>query len=250
MTGNAADLVTEQGELTFPAQRPGVLDAGLRNAWQWIAMITMVLDHIGYLYSISALRYVGRIAMPIYAILFVTTIKTGHVNLKRLLILAFLSQPPVMYIFEDYKLNIIFGFAVFAFTAAAIEKRHWVAVTAGLAMMFIPVAYGWYLYVTLAAFYWLPNPWTQRGVFTAATVVYTWWSAAHPRQLLAIVAPFIRRIRAPRPNKYLYRWFYPGHLYILSVLYYFIIGSLTAPFINLRYSDIVLQMENLLNRLL
>jgi hypothetical protein len=246
LTDNSTDVFAEQSESTPPIKRHTTLDAGLRNAYQWIAIVTMVLDHVGYLYGISALRYIGRFAMPIYVILFVTTMKAGRVNLKRLLVLAVLSQPPILYIFEDPKLNIIFGFAVFAYIAQAIEKRRWLAVAAGAVMMCIPIAYGWYLYVTLAVFYWLPNPWMQRGFFAAATGLYVYLTTTHPRQLLAILAPFIQGIRAPRPNKYIYRWFYPGHLYILAVLNYFIIGSLTAPFVYLRYSEPVLQIERFL----
>ena len=53
-------------------------------------------------------------------------------------------------------------------------------------------------------------------------------------QPLAIGVPFLTRLKAPRPNKYLYRYFYPGHLLILAVLYYFITGTFTLPFGN-RY---------------
>ncbi len=218
----------------------------MRNAYQWIAIVTMVLDHLGYMYDISWLRYVGRISMPIYTILFVVTMKTGQVNLKRLLILALLSQPPIIYIFEDSKLNIIFGFAIFAFTAAAIEKCRWFAILAGLAMMCIPIAYGWYLYATLAAFYWLRGYWLQRGAFAAATGIYVCLTVAHPRQLLAALAPFISGVHAPRLNKYLYRYFYPGHLYVLAVLNYFIVGSVAEPFVYLRYSPEILLVEQFL----
>ena len=41
------------------------IDNGLRNAWQWLAMVTMLLDHLGYLYyELVAFRYIGRLAMP------------------------------------------------------------------------------------------------------------------------------------------------------------------------------------------
>lgn len=230
-------------------RRP-VLDAGLRNAYQWLAVLTMLLDHAGYLYGIEALRWIGRLSMPAYALLFAETMRTGHVRLNRLLMLAVISQPPVMYIFEDPKLNIIFGFAIFAFAVSAAEQRRWLAAAAGAAMMFIPVAYGWYLYASLAVFYWRFNPWVQRGLFAAATAGYVVSSGTHPRQLLAACVPFIRGIRTPRLNKYFYRYFYPGHLYLLSVLNYFIIGSLTAPFINLRYTPEVFRCQQLIRWLL
>ncbi|MBP8606358.1 MAG: hypothetical protein KBI46_11050 [Phycisphaerae bacterium] len=244
---NSASQTADQ---TSAAVQQPALDAGLRNAYQWLAVLTMLLDHLGYLYDIAALRYVGRLSMPAYALLFAETMRTGHVRLHRLLILAIVSQPPVMYIFEDPKLNIIFGFAIFAFAASAAQQRRWFAAAAGLAMMFIPVAYGWYLYVSLAVFYWIGQPWAQRGLFAAATAGYVVFTHTHPRQLLAALVPFIRHIRTPRLNKYVYRYFYPGHLYILSVLNYFIIGSLTTPFINLRYSSEVFRCQQFIRWLL
>lgn len=113
----------------------------LRNAYQWLAIITMVLDHVGLLYELPDLRYFGRLAMPLYAILFVMTVRGGRVNFKRLFVLALASQLPVMYLFNVSKLNIIFGFCIFAWTAEAFDKRNNLQATAGM-MMMIPISYG------------------------------------------------------------------------------------------------------------
>lgn len=214
---------------------------GLRNAWQWLAMITMILDHIGYFYNISPLRYIGRLGMPLYAILFVITLQKGQLNLKRVLLLALLSQVQYMYIFQDFfelhsfripQLNIIFGFAIFAWTVEGFRKRHWFTMIVGLLLMWIPVSYGWYLYATLATFYWIDNKTSQRGFFAVLTGIYTYYNylkGGHWRQLLAVCAPFIEGIKAPRPNKYLYRYFYPGHLLVLAVMQYTMIGTFYLP---------------------
>lgn len=192
----------------------------LRNAYQWLAMITMVMDHVGYMYSISELRYFGRLAMPMYAILFVMTVRSGHVNLKRLLFLALASQLPMMYLFEVLKLNIIFGFWIFAWTVNGIEKQKPLQAFSGVMMMLIPVSYGWYLYVTLYIFWGIRHTLLRNLAFAAVTGIYTWLLYIHPRQLLAAGVPWIRGIKAPRPNKYLYRYFYPGHLIILAIVKY------------------------------
>lgn len=225
--------LTEDTAECIPLETPAASDsvpAGLRNAWQWLAMITMIVDHIGYFYNISALRYVGRFGMPLYAMLFVITIRNRQFKLGRILLLGALSQYQYMYIFGEPQLNIIFGFAIFAWTAEGIRRRHWLTIIAGLLLMLIPVSYDWYLYLTLATFYWIEPKAAQRGAFAVLTGVYVylsyvgnyayWW-----RQLLAIGAPFIEGIKAPRPNKYLYRYFYPGHLLILAVMQYMLIGT-------------------------
>jgi len=192
----------------------------LRNAYQWLAMITMVMDHAGHLYEIPALRYFGRLAMPLYAILFVMTLRSGHLHLERLFWLAAVSQLPAMYVVDLEKLNIIFGFWIFGWTVHAFEKRNWSDAAAGLLMMLIPVSYGWYLYLTMFIFYCLRERYFQVMAFAVATATYTYLMQVHLRQLLAIGVPFIRGIKAPRPNKYLYRYFYPGHLVILAMLKY------------------------------
>lgn len=193
-------------------------------------MITMIVDHIGYFYQISSLRYVGRLGMPLYAMLFVITVRRQQINFKRILLLGLLSQYQYLYIFGECQLNIIFGFAIFAWTAEGIRRRRLPMIITGILMMWIPVSYGWYLYATLATFCWIEHKSLQRGVFAVLTGIYSfysyligytlWW-----RQLLAMFAPFIEGIKAPRPNKYLYRYFYPGHLLVLAVIQYSLIGT-------------------------
>jgi hypothetical protein len=221
-------------------------EGGLRNAYQWIAIVSMIIDHVGYLYDISAFRYVGRFAMPIYGMLFVMTMKQKKVNFTSLLFLAVVSQPPYLYIFEELRLNIIFCFCIFYFTVRVFERRRWGLVFVGFLLMWIPGSYGWYLYIGLGLFYWLDNLVIKGGAFATLTGVYVYVSGVHPRQLLAMLAPFIRRVKARRPNKYLYRYFYPGHLYILAVFNYFIVGSVVRPFADLRYCYIFTQIERFL----
>lgn len=200
-------------------------------------MVTMLADHVGCFYEqVNWLRYTGRLAMPLYAMLFVMTIRTGHVKHWRLLILATISQIPYSCLFSydsfnELDLNIIFGFYIFYWLTVTIEKRNWFGLCIVAAAMCIPVSYGWYLYASMAAFYWLDKKrYEQWSIFALLTIVYTYITGIHPRQLLAIVAPFIRGIRLPRPNKYLYRYFYPAHLLILLIVHICIMGYVVTPF--------------------
>ncbi len=213
------------------------IDNGLRSGWQWVAMVTMLADHVGFMYyQYNFLRYAGRLAMPLYAMLFVMTIRSGHVRPWRLLLLAAVSQVPYLLIFypgslRGADLNIIFGFLIFYWLTAAIEKRHWLGIVLVTASMCIPISYGWYLYTSMAAFYWLEGDRRKQwSAFALLTIVYTWMTSVHPRQLLAICVPFIRGIKLPRPNQYLYRYFYPGHLLVLVVVDVLIMGYLVTPF--------------------
>lgn len=240
--------------------RPRPIDNGLRSAWQWLAMGTMAADHVGYLYyQLDFLRYAGRLAMPLYAMLFVMTIRSGHVRPWRVLALAAISQVPYLLLFHPgwiwhTDLNIIFGFLIFYWLTVAVEKRCWwgIVLTATAITLTsteialtstkksLPVCYGWYLYGSMAAFYWLDgNRRRQRGVFAGLTVLYTYFRFVwrHDeiyfralRQLLAIGVPFIQGIKARRPNKYLYRYFYPGHLFVLVIVDLLVMGYIITPF--------------------
>ena len=200
-------------------------------------MGTMLADHIGFMYyQYNFLRYAGRLAMPLYATLFVMTIRSGHARPWRLLVLAAISQIPYLLIFYPKTLlhadlNIIFGFLIFYWLTVVVKKRHWLGIVLAAAAMCVPVSYGWYLYGSLAAFYWLDGDrQTQRSVFALLTIVYTWVTNVHWRQLLAICGPFIGGIRLPRPNQYLYRYFYPGHLFVLLIVDVLLAGYLITPF--------------------
>ena len=96
---------------------------GLRNAYQWIAMVTMVLDHVGYWDNIAPLRAVGRLAMPLYCILFVISVRKNQVNGLRLFIIAAISQIPFMLYIEEIQLNIIFGFFFFYWLVTSQQKK-------------------------------------------------------------------------------------------------------------------------------
>ena len=226
------NIETQTGQADL--QKP--IDNGLRNAWQWLAMITMLLDHLGFLYpALDAFRYIGRLGMPLYAMLFIMSIQSGRINHKRLLIIAMISQIPYLLLFQVKDFNIIFGFFVFYWMTVAVKHRSWLGIVVVFAAMWIPVSYGWYLYASMAAFYWLDHKQiAKRGIFALLTVIYIYLtktdmrqllSAIHLRQLVAIVAPFIQGVTAPRPPKHLYRYFYPGHLFVLLIIDVIIFGS-------------------------
>ena len=81
-----------------------------------IAVLTMVVDHIGRLFNppLFFLLMIGRLALPIFAM----QIAAGSLVTKNLLhyfyrLFAFglLSQPFYMLFFDTYKLNIFFTLA-------------------------------------------------------------------------------------------------------------------------------------------
>lgn len=85
-----------------------------------VALITMLIDHIGYLYFPEEMLYrtIGRIAFPIFAYQIAlgfkkTSSRSGYA--KRLLIFALISQIPYLWFnpelyFDFHNLNIMFTF--------------------------------------------------------------------------------------------------------------------------------------------
>lgn len=206
-------------------------DSAVRNAYQWIAIVTMLIDHIGYLYEQPLFRAIGRLSMPLYCILFVMTIRKEQIHAHRLLILAILSQIPYMLYFDCFNLNIIAGFYIFYLMILAAKKRSFLWIPIVFGIMLIPVSYGWYLYLTLFVFYLPDNKAKQRIGFALITIVYCIVNH-YPRQMLSLLSLFFDRIRLPRPNKYLYRYFFPTHLAILVIVKYLKLGVLTLPMVG------------------
>lgn len=74
---------------------------------QWIAMITMLIDHIGAVFfpHVVELRIIGRIAFPIYAFaVFIGYKHTRNVQkyIWRLFWIAVISQVPFMGAFNHF----------------------------------------------------------------------------------------------------------------------------------------------------
>ncbi|MHC5083611.1 MAG: TraX family protein [Planctomycetota bacterium] len=236
--------------LSHPPNHLDECKPGLRNAWQWIAMVTMLADHLGYWDEIAPLRAIGRLAMPLYCILFVISLRKNQVNGLRLLLIAAASQIPFMLYIEVRQLNIIFGFFIFYwFIQSQLQKKNLqmiialaVLIYTGLPLpVFLPVSYGWYLYTTLFIFYRLGTKIDQRFAFAFITCLYVWMVrhvTEFPRQLIAIIVPFIEGIHLRRPNKYLYRYFYPGHLAILAIVKIIMAGSLMGNFYGFINQDL------------
>ncbi|MFB5266509.1 TraX family protein [Paenibacillus enshidis] len=80
----------------------------------WIAMITMLIDHIGAVFHPNELapwRIIGRIAFPLYTFaLYLGYLHTRNMKryMIRLFVLALLSQLPFMFAFGTTGLNVIF----------------------------------------------------------------------------------------------------------------------------------------------
>lgn len=204
---------------------------------EWIAIITMLIDHIGYEFFPSNVtwRKIGRLAFPIYTFLLVRglTLTRSRTNyFKRLVIIAVLAQIPFTLLFEAYSLNVIFTLLYGASAVMLYEKvsRLWgISILVILGFIMAPLSdftdYGLYGYVLFLLYYFLKEkPFALLFGHSILDVLYSlnYFESWVSIQSLSIIATFIIILRKYIPevkiSRFFYRAFYPAHLLILYLL--------------------------------
>ncbi len=199
---------------------------------EWIAMLTMLLDHIGLIFFPEEkwLRVIGRMAFPLYCWGIVQGYyQTRNVEhyMGRLLVLALLSQLPYAYAFELPKLNVIFTLllgllAIYVYDRIENYKIALLFLIALLSSL-IPMDYGIYG-ISLMIIYHL---WRGRETIQAhlglnlfCLLFFGWLTQMFSllATLLLTQVPVLGRYRLKGGFRWVYRLFYPAHLLILYVL--------------------------------
>jgi hypothetical protein len=204
---------------------------------EWIAIITMLIDHIGYEFFPSDFtwRMIGRIAFPIYTYLLVrglTFTSSKSTYFKRLLVIGVLAQLPFTLLFETYSLNVIFTL-LYGATAIVISEKVgqiwgiFILVIFGLIM--VPISdftdYGIYGYLLFLLYYFLKEkPVALLIGHVSLNVLYSLYysDSWHSIQSFSIIATIIIIFKNHLPvvkiPRLFYRAFYPTHLLILYLL--------------------------------
>jgi hypothetical protein len=213
------------------------LTSGQLEALKWVALITMVVDHYGFLFAHPEFRLLGRWAFPIFALLigyhaiFHSSDRKAYI--KRLLILGLVSQPLSIWVLGVTQLNILFTLAIglqlsstlpASFNPSPTRTRNLIA---SIALLLVApfTDYGplGVFLVTLAA---LPilhvNPLRLIIISTLVAALSNAPSLPFCLATLTWVIPleYISRwsINIPRGPKYLFYLFYPAHLLLLQLL--------------------------------
>ncbi|GCL74217.1 TraX family protein [Paenibacillus naphthalenovorans] len=201
---------------------------------QLIAMTTMLIDHVGYIFfpHTDLFRIIGRIAFPLYCWFLVQGyLHTSSLKnyMRRLFWLACLSQIPYSLAFDEWELNVIFTLLlsiVGLYAADRIKDEKYKALLmAGvlLAALLIPMDYGLYG-VLLVFLYRYFTGWKLIVYHTALNMMFiAVYGTGAWIQLFSLLGTFL--FAYPIPNyqisikKWLYRSFYPAHLFLLFILY-------------------------------
>jgi len=216
-----------------------------REFLKWIAIITMTIDHIGaVLYpELRVLRFVGRIAFPLFAYLLVLGLEnTRNIRnyLIRLFIFAAVSQVP-FFLALDYApfemLNIFFTLGLGLMFVYFFQKASIFAFIPLLASFLINFDYGIYGLALIGCMALLRKN-TKLGVVLIVLLnclflfpfSSQFFSLAalplivlHDTGYLSLVKDYGEDYKIPFWRKYLFYIFYPLHLfllYVVSTLYF------------------------------
>ncbi|MEK3774942.1 MULTISPECIES: TraX family protein [unclassified Paenibacillus] len=201
---------------------------------QWIAMITMLIDHIGAVFfpHIIELRIIGRIAFPIYA--FAVYIGYKHTRdvqkyIWRLFWIAIISQVPFMAAFNHYSLNVVWTLWSALLVLFVIDKmpskllRIPIVIGAGLFMEISQMDYGMYGLLLVLLFRYFQGPvLVVAHVLLNALYLLLHNSSVQMYSVLATagiaIAQYYQagfRMKGPR---WVWRYFYPAHLAIIAII--------------------------------
>ena len=215
-----------------------------RNHLKIIALVTMLIDHIGYVFfpEIIWLRIIGRVAFPIFAFFVAQGYTYTHSKQKyiiSLLTFGLLSQIPYILLFQNVSLNILFTFLASIGIIYLIEQLkkdnknillYCIFVLFNLLLIFATalhlIDYGIFGVYLVVMFYFVKDPALQQVWFVLLniglilpSVIYAPlvpFSYVQLATVLALPLIFSYNNKKGKTNlKYLFYIFYPIHLLIL-----------------------------------
>lgn len=195
-----------------------------------IAMVTMLIDHVGLAFFPNELwfRIIGRIAFPLYAY----SLARGYVltsskrnYMRRLFMLACLSQIPFSLLINPKGLNVIFtlmlSLAVMYLMDkySHIAKRSLIAIAGCFLVEALNMDYGIYGLLLVLIYH------NFKGL-SMYVLHFVLNIAMSPLQIFSIVANYFQRFKSFRlVNRKAYMYFYPSHLMLLWIVKVIIVGG-------------------------
>lgn len=200
------------------------------NFIKLIAIITMTIDHIGYVFFPNAiiLRIIGRIAFP----LFVYSMMIGYFRTKdltkyivRLLIIGIISQFPYSLLFNVYRPNVMFTLIFTLLYYYTLDKKKWWIMPF---LVVIPFCLHFeydtiYLFLVPIFYYCRSNcllmsilmilfylNFISNGVTVFGFVIFY--------SILSIPFIIIKTNFNIKINKYLFYFYYPFHIIVLLII--------------------------------
>lgn len=206
-----------------------------QNLIKIIALVLMVIDHIGFVINSPVMRIIGRLSFPLFCWIFAMNWQRRKENggsansmIVRLLLFGALTQIPHLILFSSLKLNILLSFALSTITFQQIQvrKEKLLVISVGLiAAQILNIDYGWFAIICPLL---MMSPISKKWWFVWILTNLLYASFAQSLiQLAAIFAPLIVIYHNPakdkkpgRVEKEIFYYFYPLHLAALAALKY------------------------------
>ena len=201
---------------------------------QIIAMLTMLIDHIGYIFfpKEEMWRIIGRIAFPIYAYYIVQ----GFIHtssrwryLWRLVALAGISQVPYVLAFDTSDLNVICTLALCLGVLMLHARFGWLGLAVGLVcgivlLEWLEFNYGAYGLLLVLIYRYLDRKWWVVAHFALNLLSIGYgdgWLLQHFSILATVLMAYKDQLFAEfkldrRVHSWVWRGFYPVHLALLA----------------------------------
>lgn len=191
-----------------------------------IAIITMLIDHIGYLFFPQHIifRIIGRLAFPIFAY----QLAMGYTYTKdmkkyaiRLLLFGVVSQAPYILAFNG-GLNILFTLLLSLGILYALDKKKYsILVLLSILPLLLPFEYGYYGVFSIISFYIFRNKRENNILFQVLinTIYFLYYFGSIQILSLFALALIYKDWKLKiRINKYVFYVFYPLHITILYII--------------------------------
>lgn len=203
---------------------------------QWIAMITMLIDHIGAIFFPTELiwRMIGRLSFPIYLYLLVSGYHRTRSYPKyalRLTLLAIVSQLPYQYAFDTTRFNVIASLLVCLLVLKLLDSpkvflflKYAGVIAAIFLMEWLPFDYGAYGLILCLIYRYLTGEQLMIAHFIteiAAMIRYKWsiqFISIMVSYVINVHPNLIQSLTKFRAPSIIWRSFYPLHLIILVLI--------------------------------
>jgi hypothetical protein len=203
---------------------------------QLLAMITMLIDHIGLMLGSGhdAWRVLGRVAMPIYSYCIVMGYRHTKSRKKyiiRLGLIALVAQFPYMIALDQKDINIVGTFILCLLVLLAMDKTKniflltWIPVAGILILEIMPFEYGSYALLLILCYKYLKSHTLVAAhcVLNVVVVFYHGWLiqlfSIIPTMILVYNPTIYRLLDYIKINRLVWRVFYPAHLAALTIIY-------------------------------
>lgn len=198
--------------------------------YEIIAMLTMLIDHLGVVFFPEQewLRIIGRLAMPLYTYGIVQGYKyTGNFKkyLLRLFILAVTGQVFYTMLFHKITPNIIFTFIVclllmkyFQTTKDGPFLKYFIILNGALFLQILQFSYGTYAFILMLLYYHNKSIILGHILLNAVGYFVNGWALQFYSFIASVIIKYLPNHRLIGRARLFYQLFYPAHLAVLLLI--------------------------------